>query len=770
MIQGFSAMKKSVILPLILMTVSIALTYCGQTIGNAQDFVPNKAPVIEDVTLTDYKGKPIDKNSVTIGLKVYCVVKAVDPERAPLTYTFSSPNGSTTLPSVSPDGCSVYFSVENVQAGIPVSLRMTVSDDKDASAGVSITVGTGKLGATVTVNNPESAYVRKDTMTRCTFTSTETGWYQVVESSADITDPEAVMTSLSKYAAAGSVITLDLAGSEYIGAIDAGAVKVGLSAGDGVKKIWLLFKDDNNYYSVGKTSVTVDNTPPSVTVTSPANGEINIPSSPEIDIVLSESTIAASSLDSALSVVNKSTNTAEGTVSYLSFDGASKTARYSVSGLARNTQYTATVSGIKDLAGNTLAANPLNVFSFTTTATYAVSYNSNGGSFSSAPASVSYTDGEQVTVTTTTPSKTGYSFTGWNTASDGTGYAYAGGTKFSMPADDVILYAQWSIKSYTVTFDANSGTGTVPSAITGNYNTAITLPATSLTRTGYNFSGWNTAANGSGTNYTAGGSYTIPASNITLYAKWTLKTCVIRFDSDGVNLGSAPSTLTRTAFTTFNPATYRYDNIFKIDSDGASYRCIGWNFFPGATTALNATYSIVSNVDLFPVWKEFAIGDTGPGGGVIFYIAASYQTDGYDKSRWRYMESYQGVLSQCHWATGAAQSSLIGTAEEIGTGKSNTELMISNEDTAGAGALCKNFSVTVKGNTFNDWFLPSLNELKENYKNAKSTCPDINIWTSSEDMSTSTIARYIYWAGTGSAGYRDKNISGDYYAHPVRRF
>ncbi len=83
MIQGFSDMKKNVILPLILLNVSIALASCGETIGNAQDFVPNKAPIIENVILTDSNGKPIDKNSVTIGLKAYCVVKALDPERAP---------------------------------------------------------------------------------------------------------------------------------------------------------------------------------------------------------------------------------------------------------------------------------------------------------------------------------------------------------------------------------------------------------------------------------------------------------------------------------------------------------------------------------------------------------------------------------------------------------------------------------------------------------------------------------------------------------------
>lgn len=74
--------------------------------------------------------------------------------------------------------------------------------------------------------------------------------------------------------------------------------------------------------------------------------------------------------------------------------------------------------------------------------------------------------------------------------------------------------------TYTVIFNANGATGTVASQ-TANSGTVITLPNSSaLTYSGFTFVNWNTAANGTGTSYTAGSSYTV-TSNVTLYAIWT---------------------------------------------------------------------------------------------------------------------------------------------------------------------------------------------------------------------------------------------------------
>src|ERR1035437_3921856 len=111
--------------------------------------------------------------------------------------------------------------------------------------------------------------------------------------------------------------------------------------------------------------------------------------------------------------------------------------------------------------------------------------------------------------------RTGYTFTGWNTVAAGTGTSYANGATYPFTAR-VTLYAQWAV-AYTVTFNANSGTGTM-AAETHNVPTALT--ANAFTRTGYTFTGWNTVAAGTGTSYANGATYPFTAS-VTLYAQWS---------------------------------------------------------------------------------------------------------------------------------------------------------------------------------------------------------------------------------------------------------
>ena len=77
------------------------------------------------------------------------------------------------------------------------------------------------------------------------------------------------------------------------------------------------------------------------------------------------------------------------------------------------------------------------------------------------------------------PTKTGYTFAGWNPT-----------VPTTMPLSET-LTAQWTINNYTVHFDANTGAGTM-SDETEPYNTATALTANAFTKTGYTFSGWNT--------------------------------------------------------------------------------------------------------------------------------------------------------------------------------------------------------------------------------------------------------------------------------------
>ncbi len=84
---------------------------------------------------------------------------------------------------------------------------------------------------------------------------------------------------------------------------------------------------------------------------------------------------------------------------------------------------------------------------------------------------------------------------------------------------------------YHISYDANGGTGTAPPTQTKLHDQPLTLATNSgnLAKTGYTFAGWNTAADGSGTTYAAGSSYTDNVA-ITLYAKWLQQLDALQFD------------------------------------------------------------------------------------------------------------------------------------------------------------------------------------------------------------------------------------------------
>ena len=113
---------------------------------------------------------------------------------------------------------------------------------------------------------------------------------------------------------------------------------------------------------------------------------------------------------------------------------------------------------------------------------------------------------------------TGYNFAGWNTLANGTGTPYAAGASYPFAAS-TLLYAQWTaVANYTVTFSGNGSTSGSMSPETASAPAA--LSANAFVNTGYNFAGWNTLANGTGTPYAAGASYPFAASTL-LYAQWT---------------------------------------------------------------------------------------------------------------------------------------------------------------------------------------------------------------------------------------------------------
>lgn len=136
----------------------------------------------------------------------------------------------------------------------------------------------------------------------------------------------------------------------------------------------------------------------------------------------------------------------------------------------------------------------------------------------------------------------GQTFLYWNTRSDGTGVTYVGGNTIT-PSADVTLYAMWATPS-TITYDGNGATGgSAPSAVSttgapGSTEQTISGP-NSLVNPGFDFAGWNTAANGTGIPYEPGEVF-VPSGNDTLYAVWTPAPVVT--PANPVNVDVAPGT------------------------------------------------------------------------------------------------------------------------------------------------------------------------------------------------------------------------------------
>ena len=134
------------------------------------------------------------------------------------------------------------------------------------------------------------------------------------------------------------------------------------------------------------------------------------------------------------------------------------------------------------------------------------------------------TDGKLTTEALPDLTRSGYTFAGWFTAAE-SGEKVTTNTVFDQNAT---IYAHWTIKTYTITLNANGGTVETSTLTTGDgWKLTGNLPTP--TRDGYTFVSWFTAAEG-GTEVTEN---TVFAKDTTIYAHWTINQYTITFDTDG---------------------------------------------------------------------------------------------------------------------------------------------------------------------------------------------------------------------------------------------
>ena len=148
---------------------------------------------------------------------------------------------------------------------------------------------------------------------------------------------------------------------------------------------------------------------------------------------------------------------------------------------------------------------------------YTIAYNANGGS--GEPSDQTKWYGTDLTLSSTKPTRAGYTFQGWGTSASDASVDYAAGAKYTANAA-VTLYAIWKANTYTITYNANGGSG-APGDDTKTHGVTLSLSTTIPKRTNYTFLGWATNASATAATYSAGGSYTTNA-NATLYAVWKL--------------------------------------------------------------------------------------------------------------------------------------------------------------------------------------------------------------------------------------------------------
>ncbi|MEG0963402.1 MAG: InlB B-repeat-containing protein, partial [Lachnospiraceae bacterium] len=204
----------------------------------------------------------------------------------------------------------------------------------------------------------------------------------------------------------------------------------------------------------------------------------------------------------------------------------------------------------------------------------------------------------------------GYQFLGWYTQK-------VGGSRLGTAGDSCVveqaktLYAQWKPITYTIQFDGNGATSGSMESVPAIFDQKVTLPENKFGKTGYEFTGWNTTNDGTGTTYqnqeevknltTQGGTV------ITLYAQWKPITYTIQFDGNGATSGS----MEEIPVTYEQPAALPENGYVRETAEGESI-FLGWTRtktsqepeFPNQAVVNNLTTENGAVIVFYAVWDD----------------------------------------------------------------------------------------------------------------------------------------------------------------------
>lgn len=179
------------------------------------------------------------------------------------------------------------------------------------------------------------------------------------------------------------------------------------------------------------------------------------------------------------------------------------------------------------------------------------------------------------------------------------------------------------------------------------------------------------------------------------------RTYTVTFDSQGATVEADPTSITVTPGQTVGS--------LPTEPTRTDYIFDGWyTEIDGGGTEFTASTIVNANITVYAKWKQtYAIGDTGPGGGIVFYVTADGKS-GLEAAPVTWNGGSADPYAEWSDATGA-----VGTTDTaLGTGLANSNAIIAQGGHTGSAALiCRNYT----GGGYNDWYLPSRDELLQMY-------------------------------------------------------
>ena len=198
-------------------------------------------------------------------------------------------------------------------------------------------------------------------------------------------------------------------------------------------------------------------------------------------------------------------------------------------------------------------------------------------------------------------SKAGSDFAGWATSAGGAA-VYANQENYTMGTSDVTLYAKWTPKNLTITFQKNdvNATGSMTAQTIASGSSAL-LKANSFEKSGWTFAGWATSSSGPVV-YQNQQSYTMGTSDVTLWAVWTANNYSVTFFANRLNTTG-----------TMTPQLIASGSTAKLKTNAFAAECL--RFMGWATTSTGpvvytdgANYTMgTTDVTLYAIWDNATV-------------------------------------------------------------------------------------------------------------------------------------------------------------------